>query len=87
MTRSAPVRQSNDDYVTGVRKGMAFNNMTTLLGSGLIAKHFGDEVEKQWLIEWKHQYDKAKNGEEIYTDEHPLDTGWDTDDDEEVETI
>lgn len=83
VTPSAPVRQSNDDYVTGVRKGMAFNNMTTLLGSGLIAKHFGDEVEKQWLTDWKHQFDKAKLGEEIYTDE----IDWGTDDDEEVETI
>jgi len=83
VTRSAPVRQSNDDYVTGVRKGMAFNNMTTLLGSGLIAKHFGDEVEKQWLTDWKHEFDKAKLGEEIYTDE----IDWGTDDDEEVETI
>ena len=76
--------KSSDDYVTGIRKGMAFNNFTTILGSGLIAKHLGDQVEKQWLTDWKHQYDKAKLGEEIYTDEE---VDWGTDDDEEVETI
>lgn len=83
VTPSVQQPKSSDDYVTGIRKGMAFNNMTTLLGSGLIAKHFGDEVEKQWLTDWIHLFDKAKHGEEIYTDE----IDWGTDDDEEVETI
>tara|TARA_R100001230_G_C5682824_1_gene190440 strand:- start:1124 stop:1789 length:666 start_codon:yes stop_codon:yes gene_type:complete len=87
VTPPAPVQNSDKTVDQKIKMGMAFNNFSTILGSGLIGKHFGDEVEKEWLIEWKHQYDKAKNGEEIYTDEHPLDTGWDTDDDEEVETI
>jgi hypothetical protein len=84
VTPSVQQPKSSDDYVTGIRKGMAFNNFTTILGSGLIAKHLGDQVEKQWLTDWKHQYDKAKLGEEIYTDEE---VDWGTDDDEEVETI
>ena len=84
VTPSEQQPKSSDDYVTGIRKGMAFNNFTTILGSGLIAKHLGDQVEKQWLTDWKHQYDKAKLGEEIYTDEE---VDWGTDDDEEVETI
>lgn len=84
VTPSVQQPKSSDDYVTGIRKGMAFNNFTTILGSGLIAKHLGDQVEKQWLTDWKHQYDKAKLGEQIYTDEE---VDWGTDDDEEVETI
>ena len=84
VTPSVQQPKSSDDYVTGIRKGMAFNNFTTILGSGLIAKHLGDQVEKQWLTDWKHQYDKAKLGEEIYTDEE---VDWGTEDDEEVETI
>lgn len=84
VTPSVQQPKSSDDYVTGIRKGMAFNNFTTILGSGLIAKHLGDQVEKQWLTDWKHQYDKAKQGNEIYTDEE---VDWGTDDDEEVETI
>jgi hypothetical protein len=84
VTPSVQQPKSSDDYVTGIRKGMAFNNFTTILGSGLIAKHLGDQVEKQWLTDWKHQYDKAKLGEQIYTDEE---VDWNTDDDEEVETI
>jgi len=84
VTPSVQQPKSSDDYVTGIRKGMAFNNFTTILGSGLIAKHLGDQVEKQWLTDWKHQYDQAKQGNEIYTDEE---VDWDTDDDEEVETI
>ena len=84
VTPSVQQPKSSDDYVTGIRKGMAFNNFTTILGSGLIAKHLGDQVEKQWLTDWKHQYEKAKLGEQIYTDEE---VDWGTDDDEEVETI
>ena len=84
VTPSVQQPKSSDDYVTGIRKGMAFNNFTTILGSGLIAKHLGDQVEKQWLTDWKHQYDKAKQGNENYTDEE---VDWGTDDDEEVETI
>ena len=84
VTPSEQQPKSSDDYVTCIRKGMAFNNFTTILGSGLIAKHLGDQVEKQWLTDWKHQYDKAKLGEQIYTDEE---VDWGTDDDEEVETI
>ena len=87
VTPPAPVQNSDKTVDQKIKMGMAFNNLSTILGSGLIAKHFGDEFEKDWLIDWKHQYDKAKKGEDIYTDEHPLDTGWDTDDDEEVETI
>ena len=85
-TPTAPVRP-RDDYSTGAKKGMTLNCRIDLVCSGKIAEHFGKEKEKQLLVECMYWLDKAEQGLDIYTDEHPLDTGWDTDDDEEVETI
>lgn len=72
-TPTQPVQNSGSTVDERIAKGMAFNNMTTLLSSGLIGKHFGDEVEKQWLAETIDVLETAKLGEEIFQDIHPLD--------------
>ena len=71
-TPTQPVQNSGSTVDERILMGMGFNNFSTILGSGLIGKHFGDDVEKQWLTDWKHEFDKAKQGKPIFQDEHPL---------------
>ena len=68
----APVRQVSDSYSTGAKKGMTLNCRVELVCSGKIAEHFGKEAEKKLLVDCMYWLDKAEQGLEIYTDEHPL---------------
>jgi hypothetical protein len=52
----------------GALKGMAFNNLTTMLASGLVAKHLGEKDELKLFKVWSSEYNRAKNGEELYPD-------------------
>ena len=63
-TTSGPSMPRN----VGALKGMAFNNLTTMLASGLVAKHLGESDEQKLFKVWSSEYNRAKNGEELYPD-------------------